>query len=560
VKNSIKGAHKMEKEISFIKSMTKKLKTQEDITQDEAIRIFILATVMYTYEMGDSFKSRRWNGFKDKFNALEMSMALYEWYSEVFSRISGYKPMDKYRNYIASIPSSLLCPPTKSEGNTVVSSGRYKVPAEKSYSLEGSFDTTDRLYFNQFRFNNKMVKWLKENVPMSFDIIYHGMNVEFARYGILGSLPIYERKIEAGKTDTLKRANIPFLYTRTDASQEFCLALCPIEYKNILDAIADNAPIPEMPPEKARIPKDIAYINSLTAQLPHQDITLEEADNLYLLFKMYQALRIAILDRYTKEEMEEVVSPGLNALSSWYKTVRKELKRGRQGNFIYTLPNDLDMNLHQLKKPIKECLDMLPKEPIEVKTRLKDKFPVKDIPFDVKCAEETGLSDEYIRYHSSRYGFFKRNDIDLSEWKSILQCKENEDILDDYAGRILLLGKLRFAEHFLGIKQIVIKDTVAVKEKDYPKMLEVLKLSDSKIMKITEDLAQRELEEIRAEKAKLAKTPENYEKLSILERREDILKRMPAIEHVMKAVEMVYEAQKAQEEYFNKNDWMEIDR
>jgi len=124
----------------------------------------------------------------------------------------------------------------------------------------------------------------------------------------------------------------------------------------------------------------------------------------------------------------------------------------------------------------------------------------------------------------------------------------------------VIAGKLYFAERSLGIKQIVIEDMVAVKEEDYPKMLEVLKLPDIKIMNIAQLLGQRELEEIRAEKERLAKTPENYKKLDVLERKESILKRTVVIEHVIKATEMVYEAQKAQEEYLEENNWMEIDR
>jgi len=323
-------------------------------------------------------------------------------------------------------------------------------------------------------------------------------------------------------------------------------------------------PIPEIPQEKVEVhvPKDIAYINSLTARLPYQDITEEEADNLYLLLKAYQAVRVIVLDsgRYSQEEMEKAVEPGLDALSSWYRAIRKELKRGRRGNFIYTLPNNLDMNLYQLRKPIKACLEMLPKEPTKVRTRYKDRFPIKEIFLDTKFVKETGVSDEYAQYRSSRYGFFKRNDIDLKEWKPILQCEKKEDILNGYSSKTSLLGKLYFAERSLGIKQIVIEDMVAVKEEDYPKMLEVLKLPDIKIINIAQLLGQRELEEIRAEKERLAKTPENYKKLDVLERKESILKRTVVIEHVIKATEMVYEAQKAQEEYLEENNWMEIDR
>lgn len=43
-------------------------------------------------------------------------------------------------------------------------------------------------------------------------------------------------------------------------------------------------------------PKDISYIDSLTSHVSFKrDISLEEADDLYLLFKMYQALKTAAL-------------------------------------------------------------------------------------------------------------------------------------------------------------------------------------------------------------------------------------------------------------------------
>ena len=75
-----------------------------------------------------------------------------------------------------------------------------------------------------------------------------------------------------------------------------------------------DRPIPEIPQGKVevRIPKDIAYINSLTARLPEQDVTEEEADNIYLLLKAYQAVRVIALDsgRYSQEEMEKAVKPG----------------------------------------------------------------------------------------------------------------------------------------------------------------------------------------------------------------------------------------------------------
>lgn len=556
----------MKREIEFIKSATEKLRNEGDVSEDEATRIFILATVVYAYEMGETIDKQYRNSFRDKLNVSEISEALGKWYKEVFSRISDDQDSSvipsEYYNFVASIPSPLICPPTNYVGyrrDTSMMETMRKMQDDKINSLRRNFNMS-----NSFYADKQMVDWLKCNVPLSFDVMgfRHGEEVEFARFGILKFLPIYQRKIKVERVLTLSEFGVPRLQhgkMKIEGLDRFYLIACPLEYKDIVDAVADGLPIPEMPPEKksTHTPKDIEYINSLTSRLPFQDITPEEADDLYLLFKMYQALKIA-----TRRGMKEAVEPGLNALLSWYRAIEKELKKNKRGNFVYTLPSDLDMNLYQLRKPIERCLETLPKEPPEVVTRYEDRFSVKDTLLDTKCTKVTGVSDKYIRYHSSRYGFFKRNDIDLEQWKPVIRCREcaGDDIFDRSLG-IPILGKLRFAEFSLGIKQVVMGDVVAVKEEDYQKMLEVLNLSNSKIMEIADILFQKELNEIRAKKKELPRTPENAKELDALDRMENILKRDGILlEHVIKGVGIAYKAQKARKEYIDEGDWMEIDR
>lgn len=137
-----------------------------------------------------------------------------------------------------------------------------------------------------------------------------------------------------------------------------------------------------------------------------------------------------------------------------------------------------------------------------------------------------------------------------------------------------VLGKLRFAETTLGVKYIVLEDTIAVREEDYPKIREVLSIPDNKITDIAELFVQKELEEIRAEKEKLNKAPEDPEKLKDyeiryiidklreLEHREKVLKKedeMP-LEYVVKAVEIAYKEQKEREKFIEEGDWMEMTR
>lgn len=556
----------MKKELEFIKSMTNKLKSEGDISESEATRIFILATVMYAYEMGALTERRYWDDFRNKFNFSEISEALKGWYEEVFVRI------DKRGNFIATIPSFTICPMGEYNKGHLLHTMKtmHELLIHKKNTLENTVATSDVV-----RVNEQMIEWLKNNVPLSFDIIQCESGcISFTRFGVLGLLPMHERKIGEVRLQELLEYDIPLLRCRNAVKGAYSfydrvfVVACPIEYKDILDAAADGRPIPKKPPETWRTithtPKDISYINSLTSSLHFRDISEDEVDDIYLLLKMYQTLRITALKERgsLRQGIKDAAEPGLDALFSWYKAVEKELKKNRRGNFVYTLPSDLDMHLYQLRKPIERCLERLPKEPSLVVIRSEDQFPIKDTFLDTKCVTLKGLSSENTCYHSSRYGFFARNGINLDEWKPVWQS-------DIYTGSSILdqtivnptIGKLRFAEQSLGIKQIVIDDAVAVKEKDYEKMLEVLNLSNSKIMEIADILFQKELNEIRAKKKELPRTPENAKELDALDRMENILKRDEILlEHVIKGVGIAYKAQKARKEYIDEGDWMEIDR
>jgi len=284
------------------------------------------------------------------------------------------------------------------------------------------------------------------------------------------------------------------------------------------------------------------------------DISLEEADNLYLLFKMYQALQtMASRTRMPlQQEIKNTTRPGLNALRSWYKAVETTLRQNKRGNFIYTLPNGANMNLYQIGTPIKRCLNILPKEPTEVIMHRYDELDVEDNYFDISCATK----DEHVYYASNRYGFFMRNNIDLSPWKTVAKYEGHawKDIFENDRGSITL-GKLHFAKS-LGIEYVIIDNAVAVKEGDCQKILEILNLPNRKIMQAAELAVQKDLEEAQKE---LAKSP-NDEILA----KEKALRMMSednmALEYITKGVEIAYRAQKDQEEYLEDSSWMEIDR
>ncbi len=628
------GDRKMKREVQFVNSMTEKLKTQGDISKEEATRMFVLASVIYAYGMGEYKEGRFWDNFNYRFDFSELSDAIGKWYEELLTRIPD-EISDKYPNCITSIPSVAVCPPPESIYYKESTAPRImdaicEIRRKKTRALEERIETSDSVCAN-----GPMVEWLKSNVPLSFDVTYCykricDFEVQFARFGVLNFLPIHVREIDEDGLGKLSNLDIPILRTenisRKGLFRKFYRVACPPEHRDILDAVADGLPVPERRPVEKRphTPRDLLYIDTLTSRIScGRDISIEEADDLYLLFKMYQAIRTAALNvkGSIRQEMKDSAEPGLNALRSWYKAVEKELKKNRKGNFVYTLPNDTNMNLYQLRDPVERCLKMLPKEPTKVVVRYKDRFPVKDdcldaksltttgtsdryvyylsgrygffdrngIPvkddcldasrygffdrngihvkddcLDAKSLTTTGTSDRYVYYLSGRYGFFDRNDININEWCPVAEYKDgvSYNVFDDFRGKPIF-GKLRFAES-LGIRYIIINDmTIAVKKKDLDRVREILDLPDDEIMRTAYFLAKKGLKEIRSEMDRLKKKPENQEALDILIRKERRLRTLEdeiPLEYIIEGVKVVYQERKERKEYLEEDGWMEIER
>lgn len=548
----------MKREIEFVSSATRKLRYKGDVTEEEATYIFFLGSAMYAYELGQHFERQYLNNFNFKFNYSELSQALGEWYKEVRSWIPDAFSFHNFVTTIPSIPSPDLYPPPMNSPKTTPYALKAirEIWQEKGFILGENLKTKSRFYTSK-----EMAEWLRKNVPLSFDVLYyaHGY-AQLARYGVLGLLPVYEREVEQERLGGLSERHIPFVQStksRQMLHSEYYSVACPVEYKDIVDAIADDQPVPEVQPVeiKTRTPKDVAYIEYLTSRLyDGGDISLEEADNLYLLFKMYQALQtMASRTRMPlQQEIKNTTRSGLNALRLWYKAAETTLRQNKRGNFIYTLPNGANMNLYQIGTPIKRCLNKLPKEPNEVIMRRYDELDVEDNYFDTSCTTK----DEHVYYASNRYGFFMRNNINLSPWKTVAKYEGHawKDIFENDRGSIML-SKLHFARS-LGIEYVIIDNAVAVKEGDCQKMLEILNLPNRKIMQAAELAVQKDLEEAQKE---LAKSP-NDEILA----KEKALKMMSednmALEYITKGVEIAYRAQKDQEEYLEDGSWMEIDR
>jgi len=70
------GDRKMKREVQLVNSMTEKLKTQGDISKEEATRMFVLASVIYAYGMGEYKEGRFRDNFNYRFDLSELSDAI----------------------------------------------------------------------------------------------------------------------------------------------------------------------------------------------------------------------------------------------------------------------------------------------------------------------------------------------------------------------------------------------------------------------------------------------------------------------------------------------------
>ncbi|HUM44262.1 MAG TPA: hypothetical protein PKI14_15065 [Fervidobacterium sp.] len=104
---------------------------------------------------------------------------------------------------------------------------------------------------------------------------------------------------------------------------------------------------------RAKKKKDINFLTGMTKKLKRQgDITQDEADLIYMLVKYACVIKCAI-----RADLDELHT----ALQEWYKAVSEDVKAGRRGNFLYTLPTT-DLDIGNSKYYILESLERLPVE------------------------------------------------------------------------------------------------------------------------------------------------------------------------------------------------------
>ncbi len=308
-----------------------------------------------------------------------------------------------------------------------------------------------------------------------------------------------------------------------------------------------------MPDAQSEHTKEIGYLHKMINKLEHEDITEQEADNIYMILKFAQSMLVNAKNvTYPKSRVCSAKSI-TEGLKHWYKAVYKALRDGRTGNFVYTLPMNDKYNLGHAKRYITKSLEMLPKDH-RVCCLLKG--DVTDLPMDSFIAE--GTSRTIIR--SYRYGSIKRAGIDpdkyvlfpdlsgISIWWTIASKDDYffrgvisplwRRCIDEYSGKCFgFVSKLECLRKHGILPVGVVTDSnfdsnfVVFDETDFERCRHILEIPDKEIESLSPRVFSNE--------------PKDIEK---------------AIEGSIYAVEFLAETKKGRKEFLDEDEYIEVDR
>lgn len=301
--------------------------------------------------------------------------------------------------------------------------------------------------------------------------------------------------------------------------------------------------------------KDVNYLLSMVEKVKNgQDITEDEADDIYLVLKFAQALYVNQkidnlgYDKNDKEKQrikKKQVDALMGGLAVWYGTVHEAVSSGRTGNFLYTLPMNDKYNIGRAKTYIERTLKMLP--PDYTILLFTKKTDVKETPIDCYAFENISGGTTVRSY---RYGGARRSGFDpdkyimipvsgklLNWWEKVFlrNSYHSDDCISENEKCPAIVAKLEYLRRqgVLPAGTFISQDYfVAFDGKEYKKCKYVFEIPDEEI----EKLAPR---------------------VRSWDNREDA---MPAIEGAIGVVRMLSSMRRDRDGYLEDDDWLEIER
>lgn len=333
------------KEIKKIKDLINKLKTEGDVTEDEADWLYIAKSVLFAENYHrNSCKSYL---HPDCYMA-EPYLAFGEWYALVKEKIQEEEE-NFAKNFATTLPfyeddvSMYFGYPGQISDIYLKSRESVFLRKEKECN-EVFLSRTERLLTGD-------VLALPEN---RFSVTRFGI-VE----RIMGKMTSLSLKDEE-KEKTLTALGIPFIKRSIEifGETETVLIYPERDEETVNAVLSGEIRKAQESPVKPGMTKDKAFIlRSLQTLESTGDISEEDADAIFLLFKFSQQLIRDNRSGGKKKQTEEL----LKYLDKWYGAVYRMLSQGKSGNFETTVPLS-ERDVLYAGKNLKKCIESLSEE------------------------------------------------------------------------------------------------------------------------------------------------------------------------------------------------------
>ena len=323
------------RETEKAKAFTEKLKTQGDVSQCEADRIYMLHHIFHfycvsqdlTFDLQGKPIEKMKRVLRGSFPSIGkdaedyVMSVLTDWYSTVYEYVS----QGHTGNFVTTVPRiNLILKTGKDTSDIQIATRRILSQEDKIFWIAGG-KLEDRKETSDVQIATRRKLSQKDKIFWIASEKFEEMRPYFDSYLTSNAIPFQIRDKE----------------------------VCVFARAGLF-------------PRYRRDMNDIKFLRNATEKLKKgEDITTEEAEGIRLVVNYEQALYVESLDiiwpderRQRKVQLENLRQEILN----WFKVVHEAVKAGRKGNFLYTLPTEGGWNIGPALKYVKRTLKMLDPE------------------------------------------------------------------------------------------------------------------------------------------------------------------------------------------------------
>lgn len=330
------------KEIKKIKDLINKLKTEGDVTEDEADWLYVARSVLFA---GNYHRNSCKSYLHPDCYMAEPYLAFGEWYALVKEKIQEEEE-NFAKNFATTLPF-------------------YEDDASMYFGYPGQISdiylkSRESVFLRQEKECNEVFLSRTERLLTGDVLALPENRFSVTRFSIveriMGKMTSLSLKDEE-KEKTLTALGIPFIKRSIEifGETETVLIYPERDEETVNAVLSGEIPEAKESPVKLGITKDKAFIlRSLQTLESTGDISEEDADAIFLLFKFSQQLIRDNRSGGKKKQTEEL----LKYLDKWYGAVYRMLSQGKSGNFETTVPLS-ERDVLYAGKNLKKCIESL---------------------------------------------------------------------------------------------------------------------------------------------------------------------------------------------------------